>query len=123
VAARAGLFAMWTDGVDSPAVHADVASMGEYGVGMWSGAGREIERSFAAEPVPAIAFGDFTPSCPILHVYAQPRDPGHLAAQQACAAEPPWFRVHRVGATSHFPCLEVPDEVAAVVDEFVAGLG
>jgi pimeloyl-ACP methyl ester carboxylesterase len=88
---------------------------------MWSRAGREIARSFAAEPVPLAAVAALAEPCPTLHVYAQPRDEGYLAAQEGFAAEHGWFHVHRLDAASHFPCLEIPDAVAAAIDEFVAG--
>jgi pimeloyl-ACP methyl ester carboxylesterase len=118
---RGALFEMWGAGVDSPAVHDYIATMGEYGFDMWSRAGREIARSFAAEPVPLAAVAALAEPCPTLHVYAQPRDEGYLAAQEGCAAEHGWFYVHRLDAASHFPCLEIPDAVAAAIDEFVAG--
>ena len=125
-ATRQQLFAMWGDGVDDPAVHEYIRSMGTYGFDMWSRAGREILRSFTAQRAPLGAFAalaaDGTP-CPTLHLYAQPRDDAYLAAQQAFAAEHPWFTVRRLEASSHFPCLEVPDEVAAAVDGFAVSLG
>jgi pimeloyl-ACP methyl ester carboxylesterase len=121
---RDQLFALWTDGVDDGVVHQYVQSMGAYGYEMWSRAGREIARSFAATPVPLAAFAELarqgTP-CPTLHLYAQPRDDVYVA-QQAYAAAHPWFEVRRLEASSHFPCLEIPDEIAAEVDEFLAGV-
>lgn len=122
---RAVLFEMWTRGVADPAVHEYVRSMSDYGFDMWSRAGREIAQAFAACPVPLDAFADQAvdgAACPTLHLYAQPRDDGYLAAQQAFAAEHGWFTVRRLEATSHFPCLETPDAIADIIDEFVAGL-
>jgi pimeloyl-ACP methyl ester carboxylesterase len=123
---RSQLFAMWTSGVDEPAVRDYVASMGEYGYDMWSRAGREIAGSFAAEQTPTIALARLAAEqgldCPTLHLYAQPTDDGYLAAQEDFAAGHPWFRVHRVAATSHFPTLEVPDEIAAHIDGFVRAI-
>jgi pimeloyl-ACP methyl ester carboxylesterase len=123
LAARAGLFAMWGEGVDHPAVHSYIASMGDYGFDAWSRAGREIAQAFAAEPVPLAAFGRLPRPVPVLHVYAQPRDDAFLHAQQAYAEEHPWFRVRRLEATSHFPSLEVPEQVTVVIRDFLSGLG
>jgi pimeloyl-ACP methyl ester carboxylesterase len=120
---RAQLFSMWGAGVDSPSVHDYIATMGEYGYDMWSRAGREIARSFDAQPVPLAAFAALPEKCPTLHVYAQPRDEGYLAVQEGFAAEHHWFQVRRLDATSHFPCLEVPDEIATAIDEFLARTG
>jgi pimeloyl-ACP methyl ester carboxylesterase len=118
---RAQLFAMWSAGVDDVAVHAYIESMGSYGFDMWSRAGREISQAFQKRPVPLDACAELS-DCPTLHLYAQPRDDGYLAAQQVYAAEHPWFRVQRLDATSHFPCLEVPDQVAAAIAGFARNL-
>jgi pimeloyl-ACP methyl ester carboxylesterase len=122
---REQLFAMWADGVDDVSVHAYVESMADYGFDMWSRAGREIAQAFRSRPAPLAALADPVGdgvACPTLHLYAQPRDDAYLAAQQAFAAEHEWFSVRRLYATSHFPCLEVPYQVAGAVSEFVAGL-
>ena len=46
---RAALFGMWTQGVDEPAVHEYVASMGEYGAALLA-AGRPRDRRAASPP-------------------------------------------------------------------------
>ena len=119
---RAALFGMWTDGVDDPAVHEYVASMGEYGASYWQRAGREIAAGFAADGAPLAALDALPEPCPTLHLYAQPADDAVLAAQQAFADTHPWFEVHRLDARSHFPSIEVPDQVAAGVEEFACRL-
>jgi pimeloyl-ACP methyl ester carboxylesterase len=123
---RAGLFAMWTTGIDDPSLHAYVASMGRYGFADWSRAGREIAGAFATQGSPLAALEQMATqgeACPTLHLYALPADDGVLAAQQAYAAEHPWFQVHRLAARSHFPMFEVPDELAAAVEGFAGALG
>jgi pimeloyl-ACP methyl ester carboxylesterase len=115
-AVRDRLFAMWTQGVSSPEVHQFVRSMGELGFDMWSRAGREIEKAFAAQPVPLAALDAL--ACPTLHVYAQPADPGFLAAQEEFARSHSWFSVRRVTAHSHFPTIEAPGDVAAALSDF-----
>jgi pimeloyl-ACP methyl ester carboxylesterase len=119
---RAGLTALWTDGVDVPAVHRYVADMAGYGFGHWSRAAREIARSFADERTPLEALAGLPEPCPTLHLYATPRDDGLLAAQRDVAASCPWFDVHRLDARSHFPMLEVPDEMSAVIERFAGEL-
>ena len=119
---RAALFGMWTEGVDEPAVHHYVASMGEYGAAYWQRAGREIAAGFATNGAPLAALDGLAEPCPTLHLYAQPAADEVLAAQQAFAAAHPWFEVHRLDARSHFPMLEVPDEMAARIEEFACRL-
>ena len=119
---RAGLFAMWTTGLDIPALRDYVAEMDRYGALYWRRAGREIAAAFAAEGSPLAALERLDGSCPTLHVYAQPADDAVLDAQQDYAAAHPWFRVHRLAARSHFPMFEVPDEMAAVIEDFTCTL-
>lgn len=42
-----------------------------------------------------------------------------MVAQQAFAVAHPWFRVEKLGARSHFLMFEVPEAMAAAVEEFV----
>ncbi|MGE5181993.1 MAG: alpha/beta fold hydrolase [Acidobacteriota bacterium] len=119
-ATRARLFAMWTTGIDAPALHAYVRAMGGHGFEMWARAGREIAAAFAAQPVPLGAIAELAPPPPTLHVYAQPADPAFLAAQERFAAEHAWFSVRRVAASSHFPMFEAPGELAAELERFAS---
>jgi pimeloyl-ACP methyl ester carboxylesterase len=119
---RDGLFGMWTTSVDLPPLHAYVAGMGRQGFAMWSRAAREIAASFETQGSPVAALGRLDPPPPTLHLYAQPEDPAFLEAQQGYAAGHPWFGVRRLSARSHFPMFEVPGDMAAAVEEFVAGL-
>lgn len=118
---REQLFGLWTEGVDHPAVLESVRRMAKHGQEMWARAGREIARSFEAEPVPATALAGL--GCPVLHLYAQPDDPGFLRAQQQLAEQAPWFEVQKLEARSHFPMLEVPEEMAALIESWVARNG
>jgi pimeloyl-ACP methyl ester carboxylesterase len=120
---RAGLFGMWTTGVDVAAVHRYVEGMAEYGFGHWRRAGREIAAAFAAEGAPLAALERLAQPCPTLHLYAQPRDDAVPDAQREYAERHRWFRAHRLTARSHFPTFEVPGEIAAAIEEFVCTLG
>jgi pimeloyl-ACP methyl ester carboxylesterase len=119
--ARDQLFSMWLQGLDIPGlsdyVHDD---MGSYGFDMWSRAAREISAAYADSGSPLQALSKLTDPGLVLHMYAQPDDPGYLAAQQAFAARHPWFQVSRLNALSHFPMFEVPDEMALSIERFVA---
>lgn len=117
---RAGLFEMWTTGLDIPALDAHIAEMGHYGAAMWARAGREIATSFGAYGTPLAAIDALGGHCPTLHVYAQPADEEFFVAQQQFAAEHPWFHVARLAARSHFPMFELPEALQAAIDDFVA---
>lgn len=86
----------------------------------WARGGREIAAKFATEGDPLQAFGSLSPPVPVLHIYAQPRIPEFLTAQEAFAREHPWFSVHRLDAVSHFPTLEVPDVTVGVIRDYIA---
>jgi pimeloyl-ACP methyl ester carboxylesterase len=116
-AVRDQLFSNWLAGVSHPGVARFVhEDMGSYDFAMWSRAGRAIATAYAREGSPLEALARLEPSTPTLHAYAQPDDPGFLTAQRAFAAAHPWFEVHKIDASSHFPTLEVPDRVAELVE-------
>lgn len=118
---REQLFSMWIHGLDIPELSRYVREdMGSYGFDMWSRAGREIGSAYATAGSPLQALTTLNPPVPVLHLYAQPDDPAYLAAQQSFSAPHPWFQVRNVQARSHFPLLEAPDDMATVIEGFVA---
>jgi pimeloyl-ACP methyl ester carboxylesterase len=119
---RARLFEMWLGDRDIPALRRYVGAMGEFDFDMWSRAGREIAAAFAEQGSPVAALTALDPTPPTLHVYAQPDDPGLLAAQQQYAGEHPWLSVVRLDAQSHFPMFEVPEEMSEKILRFVRTL-
>ena len=119
---RSGLFAMWTSGIDVPALHDYVDAMGDYGFPHWRRAGREIASAFAAQGSPLAALERLDVSCPTLHLYAQPTDDALLVSQQDYASTQPWFAVRRLDAQSHFPTFEVPQDIVMAVEEFLCKL-
>lgn len=117
---RDALFSMWLGEAPPPAVEAYVrGDMGSYPGECWAQAGRMIAGAYAREGAPLSAFAALTEPVPLLHLYAQPRDEGYLAAQQGFAAAHPWFQVRRLDAMTHFPTLERPDAVAAAIADFL----
>lgn len=119
---RDQLFAMWTHDVVHPGVLRYVREdMASYPATMWARAGREIAAAYSREGNPLKALAALAPTLPVLHLYAQPADPAYLAAQEAFAAEHPWFAVHRLDARSHFPTIEVAGQMQGVIERFVAG--
>jgi hypothetical protein len=56
----------------------------------------------------------------VLHLYAQPNGAGYLQAPKEFACEHPRFEVKWLEALMHLPMYEVPEQMAADIDEFVA---
>lgn len=93
--------------------------MGAYDFDMWARAGREILTAYTQAGNPLKALASLDRPVPLLHLYAQPDDPGYLDAQQAFAAEHPWFSVRKLAAQGHFPMLDVPEVMATAIEQFV----
>lgn len=120
-ATREQLFGMWLHGVDDPNIIRLVQDvMGSYGADMWARAGREIGTAYRREGSPLKALAALDPPVPVLHLYAQPEDPGFLQAQDAFAAAHSWFTVRKLSARSHFPTVEVPADMATAIESFIA---
>lgn len=112
--------AMWTAGLEVPALTAYVESMAATSDEMWARAAREISATFGSFGAPLHAIATLDPPPPTLHLYAQPPDDQYLDAQHRFAAEHPWFQVARLDAASHFPMFELPDTIAGVLHDFAS---
>ncbi|GIW52791.1 MAG: hypothetical protein KatS3mg081_2146 [Gemmatimonadales bacterium] len=96
---REQLFSMWLHALDIPALTYYVREdMGSYPFEMWARAGREISDAYAKAGSPVQALANLDTPVPVLHLYAQPEDPGYLAAQQSFGAAHPWFQVSKLEA-------------------------
>ena len=104
------MLTMWLS--DAPAsVEAHIRNeMESHGFEDWARAGREISAMYAREGDPLRALSELSPPVPVLHVFAEPRAPEYLSAQESFAREHSWFAVRRLESVSHFPTIEVPDE-------------
>jgi pimeloyl-ACP methyl ester carboxylesterase len=118
--ARDKLIEIWRAGLDRPEIDAALDVMLQPDAAMWMRSGREIMAGYARVGSPTDAWAGLDPPVPVLHAYGQPADPAFLAAQEAFAEEHPWFSVRKLTSVSHFAMLEEPQQVAAVIDEFVA---
>lgn len=118
------IFSLWLHGVDDPVLIRFVREeMGAYGFAMWARAARAIGTAYAQAGSPLQALAALETTVPVLHLYAQPEEAGYLTAQQFFAAAHPWFSLRKLHARSHFPMVEVPDEVAAALEGFISGTG
>jgi pimeloyl-ACP methyl ester carboxylesterase len=113
------LLTMWLSGAP-PSVETQIREqMLLQGYETWSRAGREILAMYALEGEPLRVLSGLNPPVPVLHVYCQPRAPEFLSVQEAFARDNSWYSVHRLEGVSQFPTLEVPDEMAGVIREFL----
>ncbi len=94
--------------------------MGSFGFEMWARAGRAIEAAYRREGRPLKALAELRPPVSVLHLYAQPADSEFLQAQEKFAEANPWFAVRKLNAESHFPMLELPEDMANAIESFVA---
>lgn len=113
---------MWVADLDLPSLSAYVASMAAAPDAMWARGAQAIAAAFEQYGTPLETIAGLDPPPATLHLYAQPPDPTYLEGQRAYAAAHPWFRVERLDASSHFPMFEVPDVIAARLQEFVSSL-
>ncbi len=118
---RNRLFATWLEGVSNEEIIDFVRlRMGSFSKEMWGRSGREIAAAYKKHFSPLRALEKLNPALPVMHIYAQPSDPAYYQAQQSFAESHPWFSFHRVNAISHFPTLEVPEEICEAIEKFVA---
>lgn len=123
-AAVEGLTSSWLAGhEDVPGLAEQITAMRQHSDEMWARAGREIAAAYAARTSPLQAFAALPVPPPVRHLYAEPKDPAFLAAQQDFARTRPWFTVRRLDtAHTHFPMLEQPADLAGDVTRFVGSL-
>jgi len=114
------VFERWLQGVEHPELVRFVREgMGRHGYEMWARAAREISHAYAEQRSPLHALAHLDPPVETLHLYAQPDDVGFLREQENFAASHPWFNVRKLKARSHFPMLEVADEMGLAIQDFV----
>ncbi|HXV83025.1 MAG TPA: alpha/beta hydrolase [Candidatus Binatia bacterium] len=113
------MLTMWLRGAPASVERHIRDEMESHGFEDWARAGREISAMYAREGDPLQALSQLTPPVPVLHVYVEPHAAEYLSAQESFAREHSWFAVRRLEAVSHFPTLEVPDETARVIREFI----
>lgn len=113
------VFAIWLAGSRDPRLTNFVRGrMGAHGYPMWSRAARAVQKAYTKHGSPLAALGRLDPPPPVLHLYAQPRTPGFLVAQQGFARSHEWFQVELLDAQTHFPVLERPEPIAHAIDRF-----
>lgn len=127
--ARDALFAGWSLG-DPSLVKPFEQFMTNYNFDMWSRAGQEIGKSYQEFGSALGVLQTLNPAPTVLNLYSpmqaknlyrQENDSGYFEAQQNFATNHSWFHFHRLSSKSHLPSVEIPQEVADLVEDFIEG--
>ena len=114
-------FSFWLEGVDNKEVIQFVRGIiGCASAEMWQRCDREIEKAYTREGNPLQALAALSSPVPVLHLCVPAPQPQAWIAQEEFAVSHPWFEPHRLSARSHFPMLEIPEEIARLIEAFVA---
>lgn len=117
---REALFQMWLGKSGNAEVDRYLREdMASYDAQMWGRAAREIAAAYEKWKNPLEAIARLNSGARVLHLYAQPEDPGYLAAQRAFAEKNPWFTVERLEGKTHFPSIEMPGQVASSITSWL----
>lgn len=118
---RDRLFSLWLDGVNNPeAVHFVRDIMGAASGEMWQRSGREIEHAYAHAGTPLRALASLVPPVQVLHLCQLPQESDAWKQQQEFAVSHPWFEPQRLHAHGHFAPLEIPEQMAEIIESFVS---
>lgn len=112
-----GMFELWTRGASPRVTRFVREEMGRAEFPMWARAARAISTRYR-QGSPLDALARLTPPVPTLHLCVAAPDSDVIAEQREFAADHPWFAVLPLPAASHFPMLEVPDEMAEAIGRF-----
>ncbi|ARV62476.1 hypothetical protein BZZ01_31050 [Nostocales cyanobacterium HT-58-2] len=125
--ARDNLFRGWSLG-DCDLVKPFQECMTNYDFDMWSRAGREIEKSYKEFGSALKCLETLSPSPTVLNLYSPPQaknlyaqsdDSSYFEAQQNFAKNHSWFHFRRLSSKSHLPSVEVTQEVAREIEDFI----
>jgi pimeloyl-ACP methyl ester carboxylesterase len=112
-----GMFETWTRGASPRVTRFVREEMSKAEFPMWSRAARAIAARYK-QGTPLDALARLAPPVPTLHMCVAAQDSDVVAEQRQFAASHPWFEVAPLAAASHFPMLEIPDEMADEIARF-----
>lgn len=119
---RDGLVQSWLAGTTNQAVLDHVRyDSGGHGFDMWARAGRVIDEAYRTWGSPMRRMEALAEPCAIRHVFSHPKIGEYDALHDDFAARHPWFSYRRLGGETHFPGIELPQQVAAEAIDLLAG--
>ena len=116
------LYTIWLDGDNNSELKSFLYDeMKNYDAEQWMRTGREIAASYDRWGSPLDALQSLEPPVSVRHLFCHIKDPEYQTAQESFASTYPWFSARRLPepAHTHFPMFEIPDEIAAAIDEFI----
>jgi pimeloyl-ACP methyl ester carboxylesterase len=111
--------ALWTRGAGPRVTRFVREEMTKADFPMWARAARSIAARYK-RGTPLDALAALSPPVPTLHLCVATPDSDTIAVQRDFAGRHPWFDVLPITASSHFPMLEIPDEMADAIVRFRA---
>ena len=118
---REDFFRTWIVDTDNEDVISHVNDeMAGFSFEMWARSGREIGKAYRKWGSPMERMKALGENRTIAHIYSQPAALDYAEAQNAFAAQNPWFRPVRLEGRTHFPTLEQPATVAREIRAFLA---
>ncbi|WP_084464953.1 alpha/beta fold hydrolase [Microtetraspora fusca] len=120
LAGRDGLLRSWLDGSDNEAVrHHVLYECGGHGYAMWARSGREIENAYATWGSPMGRLEKLAEHRPVRHVFSHPKLAAYDEHHERFRARNPWFGYRRLDGETHFPGIELPEQVAAEIRDLL----
>lgn len=123
-AGRDGLVQSWLAGTTNQAVLDHVRhEAGGFGYDLWARAGRVIENAYGTWGSPMGRMEKLSAPRPIRHVFSHPKVAAYDELHAEFAARHPWFSYTRLGGETHFPGLELPEQVAGELHDLMGRAG
>ncbi|WP_103531166.1 alpha/beta fold hydrolase [Streptomyces sp. SM11] len=118
--AREELGQAWLAGSDSAQVnHHILHEAGGFGFDMWSRSSRVIQSAYDTWGSPMARMEQLTHSRPVRHVFSHPKAAEYDTLHREFSDRNPWFSYTRLPGETHFPALELPEQVAAELNGFL----
>jgi hypothetical protein len=86
---------------------------------MWSRACRVIENAYDTWGSPMGRMEQLTEPRPIRHVFSHPKSAEYDALHEEFRKRNPWFSYTRLDGETHFPGIELPEQVAGELFDFL----
>jgi pimeloyl-ACP methyl ester carboxylesterase len=119
--ARKHLFENWMSHSTNKAVHDHhLYSLGSFGFDMWALSCKVIEQAYATWGSPMGRMEKIKNPPPIRHIFSHPlNSPGYRHLHEEFSAKHSWFSYTDLKGKSHFPSLEIPEQVGQEIEELI----
>lgn len=121
ITARKELFENWLSHSTNKAVHDHhLYSLGSFGFDMWALSCKVIEEAYATWSSPMDRMERIKNPPPIRHIFSHPLDNSeYRRLHEDFSKKHKWFSYTDLKGESHFPSLEIPEQVAQEVEDLI----